>query len=660
MPELPDVVVYIEALERRILGHVLERIEIAGPFLLRTATPPIDSAQNRKVIAIRRLGKRIAIGLGACASDGGASGGQALSDAKQLIAPDQIWLVFHLMIAGRLHWSQRKVTPDEHPTNRKSGTPWGPLGRRTLAAFHFDSGTLTLTEAGTRKRASLHLLHGEAELVQLDRGGIDVLSTSAEQFAAVLTGSNHTLKRALTDPRFFSGIGNAYSDEILHRAQLSPVALTQRLSGEEVNRLYRATRETLTEWIERLRAESGDKTAANVVVVDYESNLALLEPSDKKFLDGLTPLQLALDTVVGDRLAALQLESTGALVLTEGLVTTIQMTRYPADIGQFLTYRVSMSLQYRDNSYTVPLVKNNKLAALLLRYDQRTQVVDAIPAPIIAHFLKDAEKEPYEGFPSAGFGFFPTRDPQLRKFAEQTGKPAGVYVTSVDPNSPAAKAGLEVGDTVSGIGNSEIDQNGNYVDPLYGKIEFTNLVTAKAFAGDSLPLHIQRAGKPMQLELVLGHRNANDYVIPPYSLDRAPLYYVLGGLIFEELSRQYLREWGANWMKDAPQRLVYKDRFQSELYPEGNRRVVVLTQVLPANTTIGYDEVAYLTVRKVNGKEVKSLAELANAVKEPADGFITIETEEDPKQIALEAKQVEAEAEALKQNYGLPALQRLE
>jgi S1-C subfamily serine protease len=413
-------------------------------------------------------------------------------------------------------------------------------------------------------------------------------------------------------------------------------------------------------YVELERAETGDKTAANVVVVDYEANLALLEPSDKKFLEGLTPLQLALDTVVGDRVSALQLESTGALVLTDGLVTTIQMTRYPADIGQFLTYRISMSLQYRDNSYTVPLVKNNKLAALLLRFDQRTQVIDAIPAPIIAHFLKDAEKQPYEGFPSAGFGFFPTRDPQLRKFAEQSGKPAGVYVTSVDPNSPAAKAGLQVGDIVVGLGPHEVDQNGNYVDPLYGKIEFTNLITAKAFAGDSVPLHLQRAGKPMSIDLVLTHRNTNDYVIPPYVLDRAPLYYVLGGLIFEELSRQYLREWGTNWMKDAPQRLVYKDRFQSELYPEGNRRVVVLTQVLPANTTIGYDEIGYLSVQKINGKEVKSLADLAEAVKHPVDGFITIETEEVPKKIALDAKQVADESEALRQNYGLPALQRLE
>jgi hypothetical protein len=192
-------------------------------------------------------------------------------------------------------------------------------------------------------------------------------------------------------------------------------------------------------YVELEQAESGEKTAANVVVVDYEANLALLEPTEKKFLNDLKPLQLALDTVVGDRLAAWQLESTGALVGTEGLVTTIQMTRYPADLGQFLTYRISISMQYRDNSYTVPLVKNNKLAGLLLRFDSRTQVLDAIPAPLIAHFLKDAEKQPYPGFPSAGFSFFPTRDPQLRSFAGQTGKPAGVYVTSIEPDMPRSK-----------------------------------------------------------------------------------------------------------------------------------------------------------------------------------------------------------------------------
>jgi S1-C subfamily serine protease len=413
-------------------------------------------------------------------------------------------------------------------------------------------------------------------------------------------------------------------------------------------------------YVELERAESGEKIAANVKVVDYEANLALLEPLDKKFLDGLNPLELALDTVVGDRLAAWQLEPTGALVVTEGLVTTVQMMHYPMDVGQFLTYRMSIAMQYRENSYTVPLVKNNKLAGLLLRYDSRSQLLDAIPAPIITHFLKDVQTEHYRGFPSVGFSFFPTRDPQLRSYAGETGKPAGVYVTSVEPNMPAVKGGLQVGDIVTAIGNNDIDPTGNYVDPLYGKIEFTNLITSHAYAGDALALKIQRDGKPMQLSVTLEHRSAQDYVIPPYNLDQPPAYYVLGGLIFQELSRQYLKEWGGNWLREAPQRFVYLDHFQSELFPEGHRRIVILSQVLPANNTIGYEDFAYLTVTKVNGKEINSLGDLAEAVQHPINGFIKVETEEDPKQIELEAAQVAAEAPALQESYGIPSLQRLE
>jgi formamidopyrimidine-DNA glycosylase len=219
MPELPDIVVYIEAPERRILGHVLERIQVPGPSLLRTAKPPIDSICNHTVTALRRIGKRIAIGF-----------------------DNDLWLVIHLMIAGRLHWSERRIVPD---------------GRRTLAALDFDSGTLTLTEAGSRKRASLHLLAGESELARHDPGGLDVLSASLDQFAATLTSANHTLKRALTDPRLFSGIGNAYSDEILYHARLSPVMLTQRMEPEQIARLYEATRSTLMQWTQDLRADVG-------------------------------------------------------------------------------------------------------------------------------------------------------------------------------------------------------------------------------------------------------------------------------------------------------------------------------------------------------------------------------------------------------------------
>jgi formamidopyrimidine-DNA glycosylase len=235
MPELPDIVVYMEALEQRVLGHTLENFDVRGPSLLRTADPPIQSIQGRKVTGLRRIGKRIAFGF-----------------------DNDLWLVFHLMIAGRLHWSEKKKTAD---------------GRRTLAAFDFDNGTLTLTEAGTRKRASLHLVRGEAGLTALDPGGIDVFGASLEQFGAVLTSANHTLKRSLTDPHLFSGIGNAYSDEILFHAQLSPILLTQRMTPEQIKRLYDATRATLTQWTDTLRAEGATKFPEKVTA--FRSEMAV-------------------------------------------------------------------------------------------------------------------------------------------------------------------------------------------------------------------------------------------------------------------------------------------------------------------------------------------------------------------------------------------------
>jgi len=221
MPELPDIVVYIEALEKRILGQTLEHVRLASPFLLRTAAPPLQSVEGKRVRELRRIGKRIAMGL-----------------------EDDLWLVLHLMIAGRLHWRERGV---------KVSRPRG------LAAFDFPNGSLLLTEAGSKKRASLHVVAGEAGLQSLDPGGLEVLDADLETFAAALKSSNHTLKRALTDPRMFSGIGNAYSDEILFDAGLSPVALTQKLKDEEIRRLFETIRTTLLRWVEELRSEAGDK-----------------------------------------------------------------------------------------------------------------------------------------------------------------------------------------------------------------------------------------------------------------------------------------------------------------------------------------------------------------------------------------------------------------
>jgi formamidopyrimidine-DNA glycosylase len=226
MPELPDITVYIEALEARILGQILEEIRIVSPFLLRTASPPLAYAIARRVLQLRRLGKRICIGL-----------------------EGDLWLVLHLMIAGRLHW---------YPHGAKPGRP-KVSPPRGLASFDFSNGSLLWTEAGSQKRASLHVVSGESGLSSLDPDGLEVLDASPEQFAARLLSSNHTLKRSLTDPRLFSGIGNAYSDEILWEAKLSPLALTQKLSVPEIKRLYEAIRTSLTNWTDRLRAEAVGK-----------------------------------------------------------------------------------------------------------------------------------------------------------------------------------------------------------------------------------------------------------------------------------------------------------------------------------------------------------------------------------------------------------------
>jgi len=219
VPELPDIVVYIEALEKRILDRTLERVLIVSPFLLRTAVPPLSSTEGKRVTRLRRIGKRICIGL-----------------------EDDLWLVLHLMIAGRLHWRKGKA---------KVAKPRG------LAAFEFDQGSLLWTEAGSQKRASLHVVQGESGLQSLDPGGIEIFDSSPAEFARVLQSANHTLKRALTDPRLFSGIGNAYSDEILFEAQLSPLALTQKLKPDEIERLYYAARANLERWTELLRKQTG-------------------------------------------------------------------------------------------------------------------------------------------------------------------------------------------------------------------------------------------------------------------------------------------------------------------------------------------------------------------------------------------------------------------
>ncbi len=232
MPELPDIAAYITALESRIIGQPIERVRLGSPFLLRTAQPPLTDVENRPVRELRRIGKRIAIGV-----------------------EGNLWLVLHLMIAGRLHWKN----------------PGAKLaGRRNLAAFDFPSGSLVLTEAGTKHRASLHVVSGEEGLRFVDPGGIEIFASDLASFRKALTAENRTLKRALTDPRILSGIGNAYSDEILHAAQLSPIALTHKLKPHEWEQLFAATTDTLRLWVDRLAAEAKGAFPENVTAFRKE------------------------------------------------------------------------------------------------------------------------------------------------------------------------------------------------------------------------------------------------------------------------------------------------------------------------------------------------------------------------------------------------------
>ena len=251
MPELPDITLYIDALERHVVGQTINEVRLASPFLLRSVEPSLDEAIGKKVLSARRIGKRIVLGL-----------------------EDDLWLVFHLMIAGRFQW-------------KKSGIKLA--GRHALAAFDFDEGSLTLTEFGPKKRASLHVVQGEAGLAEHDPGGLEVLESDLNAFKAALVEESHTLKRSLTDPHLFSGIGNAYSDEILHRARLSPRAKTTKLEDDEIERLYQATCSTLTDWVERLRTENGDGFPDQVTA--FRPGMAVHGRFNEPCPDCATPIQ---------------------------------------------------------------------------------------------------------------------------------------------------------------------------------------------------------------------------------------------------------------------------------------------------------------------------------------------------------------------------------
>lgn len=410
-------------------------------------------------------------------------------------------------------------------------------------------------------------------------------------------------------------------------------------------------------YIELEKADSAEKTQAEVHVVDYDSNLALIRPIDRGFLDKARPLKLDAGARVGDRAMILQLESNGLIAQTPATITTITVTGYPMDRLALLTYRISAPLQNREGSFTIPAVRNGRLLGLLMRYDGRSQTADLIPAPVIAHFLKDAALDKYPGFPRAGVAFATTRDPQFRRYIGLK-EPGGVYVTEVKPGSAGDKAGLRRGDVILSVGGKSVDQDGNYDHPEFGRISFSHLTNTASHVGDTVEFVVLRDGKREKIPVVLESIDRSKTLSDPYVFDRQPRYFILGGLVFQELSRPYLQEWGGGWPKEAPQRLVYLDMFQDEKKHTGGK-VVFLSQVLPSPNTIGYQNLDHLVLRQLNGVPIHTLDDLARAAAQPVQGFHKIEFEDDPGVIYLDAEATDKGRQQLMEDYNIPSLQNL-
>lgn len=413
-------------------------------------------------------------------------------------------------------------------------------------------------------------------------------------------------------------------------------------------------------FIELEKPDSGEKVPATVEVVDYECDLAIVKPTDPGFLEPFKPLALA-EPRIGDDLAIWQLESNGAVLNTKALLTTAEVDSYPVGDNSFLLYRLSSSLQPRDGGFTSPVVKGGKLAGMLLRFDSRTLTADVIPVPVIRHFLQAAAaKTGYVGFPRAGIVTAALRDPQLRRYAGLTNGTDGAYITEVQADGPAEKAGVRPGDVLLAIGNHKIDRDGNYVDPQYGKLSMTHLLSCENFAGAELPFKLARQGKELTCKVVLTHADPTKMLIEPYTIDKAPRYYIVGGLVFQELSRQFLKEWGPEWIRKAPERLLYLDCYQDELFKNDPRqRIVIMSNVLPSPCTVGYEELNCLVVTSVNGIVLKNLADMETALAKPVDGFHRIKVQGHPGEIVVDAKEVSGIETALMRNYGLPAIKRL-
>lgn len=409
-------------------------------------------------------------------------------------------------------------------------------------------------------------------------------------------------------------------------------------------------------YIELEHLDRQRQCAGNIQVVDYEANLALIKPADPQFLSGLPPMALAGDIRPQSVLTVLQVKPNGDVVPSRGAITSVDLAAYPCG-DHFLTYRLNQSLQFRYANLTLPVLASGKLAGFVMRYSSKSQTVEVLASPVIRHFMADADMAPYRGFPRAGFRYSPLLDPQLKRYIHLPEAVEGIYIQNVLKGSPAEKAGLKAGDVLVQVGENRISSTGHFRHSLYGKTQLAHLIRSTYFVGDRVRFVIYRQGKKRELAITLDHRNPEQYLVPPYIVDRPPHYVIIAGMIFQELSVPYLREYGSEWRKRAPVDLLYYSQNQDYLVRDEDRsKIVILSGVIPTALTIGYENLRNLVVSKINGKSIGSAKDVAAAISTFRGKYCKIEFEQHPHVIYLDRREIPAIDRLVREKYRIRPL----
>ena len=416
-------------------------------------------------------------------------------------------------------------------------------------------------------------------------------------------------------------------------------------------------------YVELEAAASGRRLTAKVEAVDYELNLATVVPAADAadFFNGMIPLAVDTDLKPNATLDVWQFEANGTPVVSPIELNRVDLGPYFLDDQIFLIFQATGGVQYRAGTFTLPVVRGGKLAGMLIRYNSRDQVADILPPSIIARFLDDAALPPYEGTPNFGARLTSTLDPELRTWLKLQNIEGGLLVTGITPGFSAEKAGVKEGDVIIEIDGRRIDARGYYEDPAYGLLAAGHLLRGAAKVGHALKLKLVRDGKIEELACRMLRREPGDYLVDPYLFDRAPRFLILGGLLFQELTQNYLQLAGREWRERAPFRLVYAQSNQEEFLKQGRRKLVFLSGVIPAPGVIGYERLRNLIVTSVNGKPINDLKDLAEALKSPTDGIHRIEFSDYPKVIFVDAAQADQDnKDFLPARYRIRQLERLD